>query len=179
MEDVVRIDIMPMTALKVSVPFNVQNITEAVVTVLKYENGAPVYADGEPVYVSIDEEKLFAARLLSLNLGSDAIADAEMGEGTTHKVTEKRDTAGIVRTHTLQVPIEVGFQAVRQQQNALQQTDFHIVLTTCDGTRYLAYGLPNTSQFTIDDQKGETAQMTVKAVVQSMSGFVKIIDNIE
>ena len=160
MQDVVRIDIMPMTALKVGLPFNVQNITEAAVTMSD---------DAE-----LTDIGLYTDSLLSLNLAGDATVDAEMKEGITHKVTEKRDVAGIVRTHTLQIPIEIGFQTVRQQQKALQQTDFHIVLTTYDGTRYLAYALPNTSQFTIDDQMGETAQMTAKVVVQSMSGFIRI-----
>lgn len=162
MQDVVRIDIMPMTALKVGVPFNVQNITEAAVTMSD---------DAE-----LSDAELYIDSLLSLNLSGDSTVDAEMKEGITHKVTEKRDVAGIVRTHTLQIPIEIGFQTVRQQQKALQQTDFYIVLTTYDGTRYLAYALPNTSQFTIDDQMGETAQMTAKVVVQSMSGFVKITE---
>jgi hypothetical protein len=36
--------------------------------------------------------------------------------------------------------------------------------------------LPNTSQFTVDDQMGQSAQMSVKAVVMSVSGFIKIID---
>ena len=161
MDDVVRIDIMPMTALKVGVPFNVQNITEAVVKM----------ADD----TSLTNAKLYTDSLLSLNLGSDELTDAEMGEGVSHKVTEKRDMAGIVRTHTLQIPVELGFQAVRNKQKALQQTDFHIVLTTYDDSRYLAYALPNTCQFTIDDQMGQTVQMTAKAVVQSMSGFVRIL----
>ena len=165
MQDVTRIDIMPQTALKVSVPFGVPNITEAAVTMS--DNSA------------LTDAKLYIDSLLSLNLSGDATVDAEMGEGTTHKVTEKRDAAGIVRTHSLQIPVEVGFQTVRQQQKALQQTDFHIILTTYDGTRYLAYALPNTCQFVIDDQMGETVQMTAKVTAQSMSGFVRIIDNIE
>ena len=160
MDDVVRIDIMPMTALKVSVPFGVQNITEAVVKMS--DNSA------------LTDEGLFGGSLLSVSMTGDGRTDAILGDGTTHKVSEKRDVAGIVRTHTLQVPIDVGFLTVRERQKALQQTDFHIILTTYDGTRYLAYALPNTCQFTIDDQMGETAQMTVKASVQSMSGFIRI-----
>lgn len=160
MQDVIRIDFMPVTALKVSVPFNVPNITSATVTM----SDDAVLSDTE----------LYTDSLLSLNLNGDALADAEMGEGLAHKVTDKMEMAGIVRTHTLQIPIDIGFQEVRQQQNALHQTDFHIVLTTYDGTRYLAYALPSTSQFTIEDQMGQQALMTVKATVQSMSGFIKI-----
>ena len=160
MAEVTRIDIMPMETLKVSVPFAVPNIAQAQVTMA---NGT-----------ALTDAVLFTNSLLSLNLGSDALADAEMQEGLTHKSTEKRDSAGIICTHTLQVPIESGFQAVRAKERALQDSDFHIVLTTVSGVRYLAYGLPNTSQFSIDDQMGEIAKMTIKATVQSASGFIKI-----
>ena len=160
MAEVTRIDIMPTGALKVSVPNNVPNQSEAEVTM----------ADG----TALTEAKLFTDSLLSLNLGSDAPADAEMQEGLTHKSAEKRDSAGIIRTHTLQVPIESGFQAIRDKEKALQDVDFHILLTTVNGNRYLAYELPNSSQFSIDDQMGQTAKMTVKATVQSLSGFIRI-----
>jgi hypothetical protein len=40
----------------------------------------------------------------------------------------------------------------------------------------LAYALPNTSQFGVDDQMGQAAQMGVKAVVQSASGLIRILD---
>lgn len=160
MQDIVRIDFMPVTVLKVGIPFNAQNITEAIVTM----------SDG----AELSDSELYTDSLLSLNLNGDALADAEMKEGLTHKVAEKRDVAGVVRTHTLQIPIELGFQTIREQQKALQQNDFHIILTTYGGERYLAYALPNTCQFSIDDQMGQTAQMNLKAVVQSMSGFIRI-----
>lgn len=162
MQDVVRIDFMPTDAIKVGIPFNVQNITETTVTM-----------DDDEALTDIG---LYTDSLLSLNLSGDATVDAEMKEGLSHKVTEKREVAGVVRTHTLQIPIEVGFQTIRQQQPALQQNDFHIILTTDGGERYLAYALPNTCQFSIDDQMGQQAQMNLKAVVQSMSGFVKITE---
>lgn len=162
MQDVIRIDIMPVGTIKVSVPYNVPNLSEAQVTMA---NGT-----------ALTDAKLFIDSLLSLNMGSDAQADAEMQEGLTHKADERRDIAGIIHTHTLQVPIESGFQTIRNKENALQQTDFHIVLTTAGGTRYLAYELPNTCQFAIDEQMGQTAKMNIKAAVQSMSGFIKIIE---
>lgn len=160
MQDVVRIDIMPYTALKVNTPFNVQNITETDVTML----------DGS----EITDADLHLDSLLSLNLSGDDTADAEMKESLQHKVVEKRDISGIVRTHTLQIPIESGFQVVRAKQPYLKYTDFHIVLTTYNGTRYLAYGLPNTSQFTIEEQMGQSSQMSIKVTLMSMSGFIRI-----
>lgn len=160
MQDVVRIDFMPTTALKIGVPFNVPNIAEAVVTM----SDDSVLTDA----------KLYAASLLSLSVSDYDLSDAGLGEGASHRVTENAEMAGVVKTHTLKAPLEFGFQAVREEEKALQESDFHIVLTTCNGTRYLAYSLPNTSQFSIDDQMGEPVQMSVKAVVQSMSGFIQI-----
>ena len=161
MQDVVRIDFMPTVALKIAIPFKVPDVTSSVVTMS--DNTA------------LTDEKLFAASLLSLNLSGDGHTDAIPMDNSTHKVTEQRSMAGIVRTHTLQIPIEVGSQTVREKEPALHAADFHIVLTTCDGTRYLAYGLLGTCQFAIDDQMGQEAQMTVRASVQSMSGLIKIL----
>ena len=160
MQDVVRIDFMPTTALKIAVPFNVPNIAEAVVTM----------SDDS----ALTDAKLYGASLLSLSVSDYDQSDAGLQEGTSHRVTENTEMAGVVKTHTLQAHLEYGFQAVREEEKALQESDFHIVLTTFNGTRYLAYSLPNTSQFSIDDQMGEPVQMSVKAVVQSMSGFIKI-----
>lgn len=163
MQDVVRIDIMPVETLKVNVPFNLPDVAEAVVTM----------ADDSP----LTDAGLFMESRLSMAETGTALADAEMQDGLSHKVSEKRDSAGTIHSHTLQVPIESGFQAIRIKEGALHETDFHIVLTTAEGTRYLAYGLPNTSQFSIDDQKGQTSKMTIKATVQSMSGLIKISNN--
>ena len=66
MQDVIRIDFMPVTALKVSVPFNVPNITSAIVTMS--DNAA------------LSDTELYTDSLLSLNLNGDALADAEMGK---------------------------------------------------------------------------------------------------
>ena len=160
MADVIRIDIMPTEALKVSIPYNVPNIAEAQVTMA---NGS-----------ELTNARLFADSLLSLNLAGDALADAEMQAGFTYKPTPKRSSAGVVYTHSPQVPIESGFQTIRAKERALQDSEFHIVFTTVSGDRYLVYGVTNTCQFSIDDQIGESAKMTIKPTVQSMSGFVKI-----
>lgn len=160
MQDVVRIDIMPQTALRISVPFNVPDVSAAQVTM----------SDG----TALSDGSLFTGSLLSMDFTGDVLTDAEMQEGLSHKVSEKQSAAGMIRTHTLQVPIEAGYQAIAIKERALHDTDFHIVLTTVDGVRYLAYGLPGTSQFSIEEQKGQTAKMTVKATLQSASGFIRI-----
>lgn len=161
MQDVVRIDFMPTTALNIGIPFSIPNITSVAATM----------ADGS----ELTDERLFAASLLSLNMIGEDTSDAEMEEGVSHKVTEKRDVAGTIRTHTLQIPIEIGFQAIRDKEAALQAADFNIVLTTGDDDRYLVYALPGSSSFSVDEQMGQAVQMTVKASVQSMSGLIKIL----
>ena len=160
LQDVVRVDIMPAAALRIGVPFNVPDAAAAQVTM----------ANGDP----LTDGALFAASLLSMTTGNDGQADAVMQEGVTHKVAERNDAIGMVRTHTLQVTVETGSDAVRGKEAGLHGAYFHIILTTVDVTRYLAYGLPNTCQFTVDDQLGGAVRMTVRAVLQSMSGMIKI-----
>ena len=162
MQDVTRIDIMPREALKVALSFNIPDVTSTVVTTSEDE--------------ALTDERLYADSLLSLNESGGNDVDAMMNESVTHKVTEKREMGGVIRTHTLQVGIEIGYQAVREHLKKLQDADFHVVLSTCNGERYLAYALPGTSQFTMDEQKGQSVQMNVKATLMSVSGFIKIID---
>lgn len=158
--EIVRVDIMPTTALKVSIPFNVQNITNAVVTMAD---------DSE-----LTDAKLFIDSLLSLKMADDGTVDAEMQDGVSYKMTEKRDIAGMVRTHTLQIPIESGFDVIRVKEAALQHAEFYVVLTTGDGSRYLLYSVPNTSQFSVEEQIAQNVTMSVKVSLQSMSDIIRI-----
>lgn len=160
LQEVVRIDFMPVTALKIATPFAVRNITE--VGVRMSDN------------TTLTDARLKAASLLSLNMSGDATVDAEMQEGATHKVTEKRELAGIFRTHTLQIPIESGFDTIRAKEASLHETEFHVILTTYGGIRYLVYGVPNTSLFLIDDQLAEDTPMSIRATLVSMSGVIHI-----
>lgn len=157
MQDVVRIDIMPVAALKVSVPFNVQDVSEAGVTT---SNGS-----------ALTDVNLYAASLLSLNTNGDATADAEIKENVSYNAQEKREIAGVTRTHTLKIPIESAFQTVRDKEKNLHHADFHVILTTYDGARYIIYGLPNTCQFSIEEQ---IAQMNVQVTLQSANGLIHI-----
>ena len=161
MQGVTRIDFMPRTALKVALSFNIPDLTEAIVTMSDDED--------------LTEEAMYAESLLSLNLTGGDTVDAVMEENISHKVTERRELMGVLRTHTLQLLVDLGSMAVKEQLKALQHTDFHIVLSTCGGDRYLAYALPNSSQFGADDQMGQSAQMNVKAVLQSVSGLIRIL----
>lgn len=160
MREVIRIDIMPEGSLSVSVPVSVPDVAEAAVMI---SNGT-----------ALSDASLFAESLLSLNLNGDALADAEMQEDLTCKSAVRRDSAGNIRTHTLQVGIEAGGAIVKAKERGLNNNDFHLVLTTVSGIRYLVHGLPNTCAFSTDEQKGSTDRMSIKVTVQSMSGFMEI-----
>ena len=163
MQEVVRIDFMPVAALKVAVPFQIRDLTQVGV---KVYNGS--------AELEVNDENLFAYSLLSLNMAGDATVDAEMQEGAKHSVAEKRELMGVVRTHTLQIPIESGFDTIREKEAALQTADFHVVLTTYGGERYLLFELPNTSQFAVDEATAQNTTMSIKATVVSMSGPIRI-----
>ena len=159
--DVVRIDIIPASGSTMPIPFAVHNISQMRG---RYPNPSPLPSGSAS----------FASALLTVAQTWGDGVDATMKSSMTHKVTPARDAMGIVRTHVAQVPIERGFQSVRTKEDALQGVDFHIVLTTYDGTQYMAYGLPNSSQFALEEQDGESLTMTVKMTVKSMSGLIRL-----
>lgn len=157
MQDVVRIDFVPVAGTTTAIPFSVANIS------------------------TMQAPSPMAASLLTLGLAWDYLdgqtqrqADAIIAEAPSHKVSESREAAGIIRTHSLQVPILQGFQTIRSKESALQNAEFYVILTTLSGVRYMAYTLPNTSQFAIDDQMGESATMTVKVTLRSLSGLIRL-----
>lgn len=159
--NVVRVDIIPANGSTFPIPFAVQNIASMSG---QYPTPSPLPAGWAS----------FATALLTMALTHKDGVDATMQEGVSHKSASSRETCGIVRTHTLQVPVDNGFQTLRQKEASLQNVDFHILLTTYDGTQYLAYGLPNSSQFALEETQGDSPVMTVKVSVKSMSGFIQL-----
>lgn len=160
MRDIVRIDFMPQEELKVGVPFNVPNITEVSVSMINND--------------SLTNARLMAKSLLSLSLSGDDTVDAEM-QSVSNKESEKRETQGVMRTHTLQIPIESGFDTIRAKEPSLLERDFCLVLKDAGENRYLIYSIPGGSQFATEAQEGQSTSMTVKATIQSYSGIIKIM----
>jgi hypothetical protein len=160
MRDIVRIDFMPPEELKVGVPFNVPNITEVSVSMINND--------------SLTNARLMAKSLLSLSLSGDDTVDAEM-QSVSNKESEKRETQGVMRTHTLQIPIESGFDTIRAKEPSLLERDFCLVLKDAGENRYLIYSIPGGSLFATEAQEGQGASMTVKATIQSYSDIIKIM----
>ena len=158
LNDVVRVDLVPASACDLAVPFNVGGLTET--TGVKQVEGETVSRIGDA--------------LLSLAYNVQDGDDGEIESAPTLKQTDKQQAAGIIVTHDLQVPITSGFQATREAVSLLLGVDFHIVLTTSEGTCYLCYGLPNTSSVLLEEQ-GIDQSTTVKATLQSMSHVIKLL----
>ena len=157
LDDVVRVDLVPASLCDLAVPFQVSGLTQMSGT--KTEGGATVSRIG--------------AAALSLAYTVTDGDDGEIDSAPTLKQSEKRQAAGIIVSHDLQVPVTAGFEATRIAVNALQTKDFHVVLTVSDGTQYLCYSLPNTSSVLLDET-GINSQSTVKIALQSMSHVIRL-----
>ena len=158
MADVVRVDFIPKEGTTVPVPFSIPDQSQM--------KGAYPTPQNPP-----EGSVRFAAALLTLGVTYYNNIDAVFKSGGSLKVTSARDAAGIIRTHTLQMPVDRGFQSIRA---VLQGIDFYMVLTTYSGAQYFIYTLPNTSQFSLEEQMGESGTLTVKATVKSMSGVIRL-----
>lgn len=97
-----------------------------------------------------------------------------MDSAPTLKTTEKAQAAGFLRQHELSVPVRGDFVKVRQAQLTIEGIDFHVVLQTADGTRFLLYSLPNTARATVEEQFAQEQKQTVKVSMQSMSNMIRL-----
>ena len=161
-DDVVRVDLIPANGSSLPVPFNVPGVSQMHGL---YPNPTVIPSNWAD----------FADALLTMAINNGGDVDALVKSGSQHKVTTSREAAGITRTHTAQINILQGFQNVRNKAKQLQGIDFHILLTTYDGTQYLAYALPNTCQFAIEEAAGEGGSLTVKATLKSYSSLIRLI----
>ena len=159
LDDLVRIDLIPMEGTSIPVPFAVTHIAQ-----LKggYPNASPLPSG------AIN----FAASLLTLTLADNDAADALMADKSKLEATHGRESAGEVFTHTLKCPVYRGFQAISERLASIAGRDFLIVATCYDGRQYLSYSLPNTSVLSWKQAKSPGSEGTVTATVKAMSSFV-------
>ena len=145
--DIVKIQLIPHVGTSMSVPFQIPNIA------------------------TLGGTLATAALTLALTDASDVDAIFS-ASGSTVKVTSAREQAGIIRTHALSALINRGMQQVRALESSLAGNDYHIVLTNAAGQRFFSYGLPNTTQLSLDDTMGSNAQLSLKLQLKSMSGLI-------
>ena len=92
------------------------------------------------------------------------------------KTSMKMQMAGYLRQHDLTIPTRGDYIKVRKAGDRLLGMDFHVVLRTLEGTRFLLYSLPNSPTVSVEDQFGSESKQTVKVSLQSMSNMIKLID---
>ena len=149
LEDVIRIDIYKQNKVTFSVPFNAPAVVQTRCT------------------VSTDPE-------LSINLSETDDSDVVMEPGPKLQTTEKREAAGLVRSHVIEAIVTSGFKTAQAAVDNLIYNDIVAVATTYDGTRYAIIPFPNTSTLSMSDNRQQSHTMTVRYAAQSFSGLAKI-----
>lgn len=156
LDDVVRVDLVLASECEFPVPVQVATTTMAGTMVVGGETVDRVGAAGLSVAYMVQDGD-----------------DGEMDSAPVLKQTERSESAGVMVTHDLQVPVSAGFEATRTAVRGMQGRDFHAVLTTMDGSRYLLYAVPNGSQVLLDEQD-VNQKATVKVTLQSMSHVIRL-----
>lgn len=151
LEDVIRIDIYKQSLITFSVPFNAPAVTETECTM----------ASG------VSPE-------LSINLSETAYSDVVMEPASKLQTTEKRETAGLVRSHVIEATVTSGFKTAQDAVDNLIYNDIVAIVTTYGGTSYAINPFPNTSMLSLSDNRQQSHTMTVRYAAQSFSGLVKL-----
>lgn len=149
LEDVIRIDIYKQNKVTFSVPFNAPAVVQT---------GYVVSANPE----------------LSINLMETDYSDVVMEPAPKLQTTEKREAAGLIRSHVIEAIVTGGFKTAQEAVDHLIYNDIVAVATTYDGTRYAIIPFPNTSTLSMSDNRQQSHTMTVRYAAQSFSGLVKL-----
>ena len=160
LDDVVRIDLVLAASCHFDVPFRVSKVEMAVENLSQW---TPQSAN-HPV---------IGQALLSVAYNVQDGDDGEMDSAPSLRQNDKQAADGITVSHDLQIPITAGFEATKIAVLSLQTRNFHAILTTQDGTRYLLYSLPGTSLLLLDEQD-VNQKATVKVTLQSKSHVIRL-----
>ena len=149
LEDVIKIDIYKQNKVTFSVPYNAPAVIEAECTVI-----------ADPV--------------LSMTTTESIPSDVVMEPSPKLQVTEKREAAGLVRSHTIEAVVAAHFKTTQASVDNLIYRDIVAIMTTYDGTRFAVIPFYNTSTLSMADGRQEMRTMTVRYAAQSYSGLVKL-----
>lgn len=158
LNEICHVELVPAAACDLAVPFSVSELTQTVGT--KQVGGETVDRIGTPVMV--------------IDVSDNADYQGVLDSAPTLKTTEKPQAAGYLRQHDLSVPTRGDYEKVREARGRLAGVDFHVVLRTLAGTRFLLYSLPNSSVVSVEDQFGSDSKQTVKVSLQSMSNMIRL-----
>ncbi len=162
LKDVVRVMLVPASVCEMAVPFMVPGITSMA---------------GTKTVDNTTTDRIGAAALtlaLAPSEAVDSTDDAEMDDSPVLKQQDSRGTSGIAVKHELSIGIRDGFDAVASAINSLSYIDFHVVLITDDGAKYLLYSVPNGSQASFSET-GIGQEGTLKIEVESCSHVIGLV----
>lgn len=149
LNDIIKVELVLASACTFSIPFSIPGISAIGGTV--------------------------GSALLKVAASAQQGDDGEYEQQPVLKQQDKREAAGTLVQHSVQVAVTAGHADVRSKVAALQYKDFNVVLTTQDGLRYLIYSLPATSQVMIEEQ-GVDDTLTLKITSQSLNHIIRITE---
>ena len=165
LNELVHVELVPMSNCDLLVPFNADEVTQT--------------AGKKKITVSGQEQ--IVSRIGTPSMVIDATVTNEttgrLVSPPTLKTSEKPDRAGYIRQHDLQIPTEGDYEGIRQARGSLAGVDFNVVLEMRSGTRFLLYALPNSSTVAVEDQFSGEGKQTVKVGLQSMSNMIRLTDS--
>lgn len=166
LNELVHVELVPMSNCDLLVPFNVGEVTQTA---------------GKKKKITVSGQEQIVSRIGTPSMVIDATVTSEITgrlvSPPTLKTSEKPDRAGYIRQHDLQIPTEGGYEDIRKKRGELAGVDFNVVLEMRSGTRFLLYALPNSSTVSVEDQFGGESKQTVKVSLQSMSNMIKLTDS--
>ncbi len=148
--DIVRMEIYLDRQCTFPIPFNVSSKSMALA------EGA---LSGTPV----------AAFSLSPDDGEFVMADYP-----TVKVSDTRQSAGVVYEHDIQLSVTLRRAEVVNALEPLYLQDFHVVFTRDDNTKWLSRSLPNTSVCNTENMESSSSSLAIKIKLYSLSALIAL-----
>lgn len=158
LNDVIRVDLVPSDTCHFAVPFSV-HLTEMTVA------GLSQWTPQSQNHAVIGQALLSV--VYDVQDGDDGLMDSAPKLSQDPKTTQ----SGPYVSHSLQVPLVAGFEATETAENLLHRRDFHVILTTDSGERYMIYSVPNSCEVLLSETEVRQGA-TLKITAQSASHVV-------
>ena len=154
--DVVRVQLIPSERCDIIVPFQI-----------------PVTETPEEKVVNGETVSRLGTSELSIATNTQESDNGMMEDSPRLTQTTKTTMVGPIVSHTLEVPVIGGFESTATAAKRLNRKDFHVVMTTESGARYLLYALPNSCECLMNGQ-GVRQNSTLTITLQSASHVIRL-----
>lgn len=155
LDDIVRVELIRASDCSIPWPYRLEYT----------ELDSHVNVDGESVAV-------LGAATLSVALKPQSSDNGLIKGSLSLKQNEKLQMSGTVVSHELTVPVDGGVTDTREALKSLRYTDFHAVLTSREGVRWLIYACPSGSYVQMDEQN--LGDVSLKISLISYSHVIRL-----